>query len=131
MVIKDEDDFGWVLQFKRQLKVEERSWLTELFQLLGSPSPQQQGVEDEIKCSYMSQEYSAKECYDFLCKEDRQLFPVKMIWKNAVPSKVSIMIWLAMQNAIPTIDNLRRRVTRRLVIFSSGHTRLNGLPQSL
>ncbi|OVA14801.1 Reverse transcriptase zinc-binding domain [Macleaya cordata] len=48
-------------------------------------------------------------CYEALNDVGGSDFPVQLIWKKQIPTKVSFMIWSALNMAIPTTDNLKRR----------------------
>ncbi|OVA07625.1 Reverse transcriptase zinc-binding domain [Macleaya cordata] len=66
--------------------------------------------DDEISCKFaVGNNFSAKECYMGLLTEDTEVWDEKLVWRKEIPSKVSFFIWSAARNAIPTIDNLRRR----------------------
>ncbi|OVA12342.1 Reverse transcriptase zinc-binding domain [Macleaya cordata] len=100
----------WNLDFKRTLKPDEQSEWNAMQILLGDPTPLNQDQDDVFRCKFSNAtNFSVKECYEHSCMEDGDKFPVKMLWRKGVPSKVSFMIWSVFQNAIPTMDNLRRR----------------------
>ncbi|OVA04249.1 Reverse transcriptase zinc-binding domain [Macleaya cordata] len=100
----------WNVSFKREVNEEELRRVLALLLFIRDPPNLVEGAKDNRNCLFgKGNEFSVKQYYDFLNREEPASFPVKLIWRKEIPSKVSIMVWAAMYNAIPTIDVLRRR----------------------
>ncbi|OVA03849.1 Reverse transcriptase zinc-binding domain [Macleaya cordata] len=121
MIISGENGYEWNLDLKRSLRAEEQGWMTDLITRLGDPPHLSQDSDDEVDCTFSNNTlFSTKECYELSCREGAQQFPVQLVWKKLIPSKVSFFVWSATLNAIQTTDNVRRRVCWGLWLERNG-----------
>ncbi|OUZ99144.1 Reverse transcriptase zinc-binding domain [Macleaya cordata] len=103
------DGNGLDFSFSRVVNDDERRSLIQLVHMLDQVPPL--NVEDdEIHCKFaLANRFSAKECYNISMREVGDIWDEKLLWRKEIPSKISFMVWCALRNAMPTIDNLIRR----------------------
>ncbi|OVA10436.1 Reverse transcriptase zinc-binding domain [Macleaya cordata] len=76
---------------------------------MGDPPPVMQDREDKFNCNFAVDDvFSTTKCYE-RSSRGNEPFPIKLIWKKSVPTKISFFIWSAMLNAIQMADNVRTR----------------------
>ncbi|KAG5541541.1 hypothetical protein RHGRI_021393 [Rhododendron griersonianum] len=100
----------WNLLFKRQLRVWEDELYQNLIQILGAVQIQNSD-EDCLQWRWSKDlNFSVKSAYS---KWEEQSFvegrELMAVWKNIVPPKVELFVWMAMQNCIASKSSLVRR----------------------
>ncbi|GLT68412.1 hypothetical protein SLA2020_406460, partial [Shorea laevis] len=104
-------EWTWKWSWSRELLGRENTLLQDLNRLLHG-SKLEQGQQDSWRWKHESKgTYSTKSAYILLSSSNRETESrmFSMLWNNKVPLKVSAFVWKAMQNRIPTGDNLLKR----------------------
>ena len=66
-------------------------------------------ANDDISWKFgKSGRFSVKSCYDTMTINDSGIYH-KRIWKSAIPAKIKIFLWLMLNNAVLTKDNMVKR----------------------
>jgi hypothetical protein len=100
-------DKGWVVQFKIRLP----PIITEIWYELATHLNSIRLGEDKDKPLWKwtaSKKFSVKSTYNHITRRDRG-DAYKAIWKDKIPEKVKIFMWLVFQKAILTKKNMIKR----------------------
>ncbi|GKV31180.1 hypothetical protein SLEP1_g39899 [Rubroshorea leprosula] len=115
-----EGEWVWKWRWNRELLGHDHTVLQELIELLKKKKLKQR-KQDQWRWRHNSMgSYATKSAYNELSNDTRQLDLVQYsrIWNKDVPLKVSAFAWKALQNRIPTRDNLQKEVLWELNLIS-------------
>lgn len=99
----------WNLQLKQNPSEAVMGELDNIISIIGDP-PNLVPLSDSISYN-TAQIYISKEGYKWLMQQQHngEEDEYKHVWNKKVPPKAQMLVWLAIQNAFPTMDNLNKR----------------------
>ena len=99
----------WDLEFLREIHDRESDFLSVFWDVICGVLLRGIGEDKMCWAPAKSKGFEVSSYYQALLDVCTQSFPLRSVWKQKVPSRVTFFVWTAALGTILTIDNLRKK----------------------